>query len=78
MRKNRDKRLVLLRVFCTVTVISHYMRTDFASPLSENHRMIWIGRDFIDHSVPTPLPRAETPSTRTGCSKPHPTWPWTL
>ena len=45
---------------------------------SLNHRTIRVQRDLIDHLVPTPLPRAGTPSTRPGCSKPHPTWPWTL
>jgi len=40
--------------------------------------MVWVGRDLKDHLVPTPLPWAGTPSTRPGCSKPHPTWPWTL
>ena len=42
------------------------------------HRMVWVGRDLKDHLVPPPLPWAGTPSTRPGCSKPHPTWPWTL
>jgi len=27
--------------------------------------------------VPTPLPWARTSSIRSGCSKPHPVWPWT-
>ena len=40
--------------------------------------MVWVGSDITDHLVPTPLPWAGTPSTRPGCSKPHPTWPWTL
>jgi len=40
--------------------------------------MIWIGRELTDHLVPTPLPWAGTPSTRPGCSKPCPAWPWTL
>jgi len=35
--------------------------------------MVWVGRDLIDHLVPVPLPGAGTPSTRPGCSKPHPT-----
>jgi len=39
-----------------------------------NHRMNWVGRDIIDHLVPTPLPWAGTTSTRSGYSKPHPTW----
>ena len=45
---------------------------------SQNHRMVWIGRDLKDHLVPTFRPRAGTPSTRPRCSKPHPTWPQTL
>jgi len=40
--------------------------------------MVWIGRDLKDHLVATPLPSSGTPSTRPGCSKLHPTWPWTL
>lgn len=28
-----------------------------------------IGKDFGDHLVPAPLPRAGAPSTRLGCSK---------
>jgi len=40
---------------------------------SQNHRIVWARRDFTDHLVPTPLPWAGTPSTRPGCSKPHPT-----
>jgi len=30
--------------------------------------MLWVGRDRMDHLVPTPLPRAGTPSTTPGCS----------
>jgi len=44
----------------------------------KNHRMVWVRRDLKDHPVPTPLPWAGTSSIRPGCSKPHPTWPWTL
>ena len=44
----------------------------------DNYRMVWVGKDLIDHLSPTPLPWAGTPSIRPGCSKPHPTWPWTL
>jgi len=40
--------------------------------------MVCVGRDFIDHQVPTFLPWARTPSTRPSCSNPHPTWPWTI
>ena len=39
--------------------------------------MVWVGRDFKDYFIPI-LPWAGTYSTRPGCSKPHPTWPWTL
>jgi len=39
--------------------------------ISQNHRMVWVGRDLTDQLVPTPVPWA--PSTRPGCSKPHPT-----
>ncbi|KAJ7395156.1 hypothetical protein BTVI_157166 [Pitangus sulphuratus] len=36
--------------------------------LSENQRMVWVGRDVKDHPVP-PLPSwAEMPPTRSGCS----------
>jgi len=42
------------------------------------HRMVWVGRDLKDHLVPSPLPWTGTPFTRPGCSKPCPTWPWTL
>jgi len=45
---------------------------------TQNHRMVWVGRDLKDHAVPAPVPWAGTPSTRPGCSKPHPTWSWTL
>ena len=44
---------------------------------SWNHRTVWVGRDFKDHLAPTPMPRTGTCSPRAGCSKPHPTWPWT-
>ena len=40
--------------------------------------MVWVGRDLKDHLVPTPLPWAGTLSAKSGCSKPHPTWPSTL
>jgi len=40
--------------------------------------MIWIGRDLKHHLGPSPQPREGTPSTRSGCSKPLPSWPWTL
>jgi len=44
-------------------------------PEAQNHRMVWVGHDLIDHLIPTPLPRAGTPSTSPGCSEPRPTWP---
>uniref|UniRef100_A0A8C2TYB2 Neurotrypsin n=1 Tax=Coturnix japonica TaxID=93934 RepID=A0A8C2TYB2_COTJA len=37
--------------------------------------MVWVGKDFQDHQVPTPLLYAGTPPSRPGCSKPHPAWP---
>ena len=40
--------------------------------------MVWVGRDLKDLLVPTPLLWAATPSTRPGCSKTHPAWPWTF
>ena len=43
-----------------------------------DHRTVWVGRDLKDHLVPPPLPRTRTPSTRLGCSKPHPTWLWII
>jgi len=42
---------------------------------SYNHRTVWLGRNLKDHLVPTLLPWAGTPSTRSDCSKPRPTWP---
>ena len=44
---------------------------------SENHGMVWVGRDLRDPSVPTSLPQARTPPTRPRCPRPHPTRPWT-
>lgn len=44
----------------------------------KNRRMVWIGREFKDHLVPTPLPWTGKSSARPGWSKPCPTWPWTL
>ena len=40
--------------------------------------MVWVGRDLKGHLVPIPLPWAGTPSTRPGCSKPHPASPGIL
>jgi len=40
--------------------------------------MLWLRRDLNDHLVPTPVPWAGTLSTRPGCSRPCPAWPWTL
>jgi len=46
---------------------------------SQNHRMVWVGKDLIDNLVPIPTPRpppqAGTPSTRPICSRPRPAWP---
>jgi len=42
---------------------------------SQDHQMVWVGRDLKHHLVPGPLPWAGTPFTTPGCSKPHPTWP---
>jgi len=42
---------------------------------SQNHRTVCVGRDLIDHLVPTPLPRAGTPAPSPGCSQRRPTWP---
>jgi len=36
--------------------------------------MVWIGMDLTDHVIPTRLPWTGTPSTRPGCSTPHPAW----
>ena len=38
--------------------------------------MAWVATDHNDHLVSTPLPRTGSPTTRSGCSKPHPAWPW--
>jgi len=40
--------------------------------------MIWVRSDLKDHLVQPPLPSTGKPSTTPGCSKPCPTWPWTL
>jgi len=37
--------------------------------------MVWVGRDLKRLSSSNPLAQAGMPSTRPGCSKPHPTWP---
>lgn len=31
--------------------------------------MVWVGKDFKHHLVPTPLPQAGVPSTRPGCTE---------
>ena len=47
-------------------------------------RRLLLSQDCLDRkglqssSSSNPLPWAGTPSTRAGCSKPHPTWPWAL
>jgi len=43
-------------------------------PAPGDHRMGWVGRDFVDRPVPTP-PRARTPATSPGCSEPRPARP---
>ena len=43
-----------------------------------NHRMISAVRDLKDHLVPVSLPLEGKPSTRSYCSKPHPTFHRTL
>jgi len=40
--------------------------------------MVWVGRDLKGHLVPTSLPWAWRSSARSGYSKPHPAWFWTL
>ena len=40
--------------------------------------MVCVGRDLKDVLAPIPLPWSGTPSTRPGCSKPRPNWPWTI
>jgi len=40
--------------------------------------MIWVGKDVINHLVPSPLPWAGTPSTTPISSTTYLTWPWTL
>jgi len=44
--------------------------------IPQNHRMSWVEKDHNDQRVPTPLLCAESPTTRPGCSEPHPAWPW--
>ena len=38
--------------------------------------MAWVGREPKHHLIPTPTLWTGTTPTRTGCLKPHPTWPW--
>jgi len=47
----------------------HRLDEGFFSPESQNLRMDWVARDLQEYLAPIPL----TPSTRPGCSKPHPT-----
>ena len=46
-----------------------------------NHRMAWVGRNLKNHQAPTPLlqarPPASTFNTGPGCTRLHPTQPWT-
>lgn len=46
------------------------------STRSQNHPIVWVGRDVKTHLLPIHLPRAGTHSTRTAFSKPRPTGPW--
>ena len=68
----------------SVKVVGHSRSLHIASEIlqemeeSQNHSMVWVGKDLTDHLVPTLLPWAGTPSTRPHCSKSHPLWPWTL
>lgn len=39
---------------------------------------VWLGRDIKSTIIPISQPWAGTSSSRTGCSKPHPTLPWTF
>jgi len=41
--------------------------------LSQNHRMVWVGRDLIERVIPTALPQTGTPAPSPGCSELHPT-----
>jgi len=34
--------------------------------------MAWVGKDLKDHLISTPLLCAGSPTTRPGCSEPHP------
>jgi len=38
--------------------------------------MAWVEKDHNDHLVLTPLLCAGSPTSRPGCSEPHPAWPW--
>jgi len=40
----------------------------------KNHRMAWIGRDSKDHQVPTPLPQAGSPTSRSGTRSQQGAW----
>ena len=41
---------------------------------SQNHGVVWVGRDLYRPASPTPL---HWPGTaRAGCSEPRPAWPW--
>lgn len=43
---------------------------------TQKRKVVSVGKDLKDHLVPMPLPWVGTPSTRSGCQQPHPTWPW--
>ena len=46
--------------------------------LVKNQRMVWAGKDIWRSYCPAPLQWAGASSTQSGCSMPHPTWPWTF
>ena len=48
--------------------LGYPMNTSICSPESQNHRMAQLGGDPKDHSIPSPLPLAGLPSTRSQCS----------
>lgn len=43
-------------------------------PNSQNCRKVWVGGDLLGHLIPTSLPWVGTLSSRSDCSKTHPTW----
>lgn len=71
----------LLRTCGHITRIEYYFYFNKREVLEDslkiswNHRMLLVGRDLKDHFISNPLRWAETPFTRPGCLKPHPSWP---